>query len=139
MKPDDYGVAPWMKGVRRARLSDHRLWRLVHVRQQRAQGSGLEADRRRSMIPAGSLAWNRRIGALPIYRRLPRTPCMPTRAIKGWFEELADPNVEPMIMPMDLPAWALFVEIPVVPGPARGCCSGKLSRRTWRSNGHAVS
>ena len=45
---------------------------------------------------------------------------------KGWFDELADPNVVPMIMPMDLRAWALFASS-VVPRSSQSVLLGQLT------------
>ena len=84
--------------------------------------------------PQGSLTWNRRIGALPIYTAAAQDPMYADPRYKGWFEELADPNVMPMIMPMDLRAWALFASS-IVPRPARCAARQAARRRTWRSNG----
>jgi len=84
---------------------------------------------------AGSLAWNRRIGALPIYTAAAKDPMYADPRYKGWFEELADPNYSPMIMPMDLRAWALFASS-IVPRTTQNLLLGKLTApdmaQQWR-------
>jgi multiple sugar transport system substrate-binding protein len=125
MKPDEYGIAPWIKGVGGKSFptigyggwsmfanSKHKdlAWKLI------ATLDGV----------TGSLTWNRRIGALPIYTAAAKDPMYADARFKGWFEELADPDVEPMIMPMDLRAWALFVSS-VVPRTSQSVLLGKLS------------
>jgi multiple sugar transport system substrate-binding protein len=125
MKPDDYGIAPWIKGVGGKSFptigyggwsmfakSEHKdlAWKLI------ATLDGV----------TGSLAWNHRIGALPIYTSAAKDPMYADPRFKGWFDELADPDVSPMIMPMDLRAWALFVSS-VVPRTSQSLLLGKLS------------
>jgi len=125
MKPDDYGIAPWIKGVGGKSFptigyggwsmfakSEHKdlAWKLI------ATLDGV----------TGSLNWNHRIGALPIYTAAASDPMYADPRFKGWFDELADPDVEPMIMPMDLRAWALFVSS-VVPRTSQSLLLGKLS------------
>jgi multiple sugar transport system substrate-binding protein len=125
MKPDDYGIAPWIKGVGGKSFptigyggwsmfakSEHKdlAWKLI------ATLDGV----------TGSLTWNHRIGALPIYTSAAKDPMYADPRFKGWFDELADPDVSPMIMPMDLRAWALFVSS-VVPRTSQSLLLGKLS------------
>ena len=125
MKADEYGIAPWIKGVGGKSFptigyggwsmfanSKHKdlAWKLI------ATLDGV----------TGNLIWNRRIGALPIYTVAAQDPMYSDARYKGWFEELADPDVEPMIMPMDLRAWALFVSA-VVPRTSQSVLLGKLS------------
>jgi len=125
MKPDEYGIAPWIKGVGGKSFptigyggwsmfanSKHKdlAWKLI------ATLDGV----------AGSLTWNRRIGALPIYTAAAQDPMYADPRFKGWFEELADPNVDPMIMPMDLHTWAMFSSA-VVPRTSQSVLLGKLS------------
>ncbi len=124
MKPDEYGIAPWIKGVGGKSFptigyggwsmfanSQHKdlAWKLI------ATLDGVE----------GSLTWNRRIGALPIYTAAAQDPMYADPRFRGWFEELADPDVQPMVMPMDLRAWALFASS-VVPRTSQSALLGKL-------------
>jgi multiple sugar transport system substrate-binding protein len=125
MKSEDYGVAPWIKGPSGKSFptigyggwamfanSQHKelAWRLIAT---------LEG-------PVGNLAWNRRVGALPIYTAAAREPMYADPRFKGWFDELADPNVEPMIMPMDLRVWALFANS-IVPRTSQKLLLGQMS------------
>ncbi|MGA8705489.1 MAG: sugar ABC transporter substrate-binding protein [Steroidobacteraceae bacterium] len=124
MKSDDYGIAPWIKGVGGKSFptigyggwsmfanSQHKdlAWKLI------ATLDGVD----------GSLIWNRRIGALPIYTAAAQDPMYADPRFKGWFEELADPDVQPMVMPMDLRAWALFASS-IVPRTSQSALLGKL-------------
>ena len=50
--------------------------------------------------PEGNIEWNKRIGALPAYTAAENDPFYKGDQFKGWFEELADPDVVPTVMPM---------------------------------------
>ena len=64
--------------------------------------------------PEGNIAWNKRIGALPIHKAAETDPFYARDQFKGWFEELADPNVVPTVMPMYLEEFAFFKDSLVV-------------------------
>ena len=49
--------------------------------------------------PKGNVDWNKKIGALPIYKSAEKDPFYADPKFKGWFDELADPNVVPTVMP----------------------------------------
>ena len=49
--------------------------------------------------PEGNIEWNKRIGALPIYKSAEKDPFYADPKFKGWFQELADQNVVPTVMP----------------------------------------
>jgi multiple sugar transport system substrate-binding protein len=125
MKPDEYGIAPWMKGVggKSFPTIGYGGWAMFANSKHKDLDWKLIAT---LDSPAGSLAWNRRIGALPIYTAAARDPMYADPRYKGWFEELADPNVSPMIMPMDLRAWALFASS-IVPRTTQNLLLGKLT------------
>jgi multiple sugar transport system substrate-binding protein len=125
MKPDEYGVAPWMKGVggKSFPTIGYGGWAMFANSKHKDLAWKLIAT---LDSPAGSLAWNRRIGALPIYTAAAKDPMYADPRYKGWFEELADPNVSPMIMPMDLRAWALFASS-IVPRTTQNLLLGKLT------------
>ena len=125
MKPDDYGVAPWIKGQSGKSFptigysgwsmfanSTHKelAWKLI------ATLDGVE----------GNLTWNRRIGALPIYTAAAKDPLYADPKFKGWFDELSDPDVVPMLMPMDLRVWALFASS-IVPRTTQSLLLGQLT------------
>ena len=113
MKPEDYGVAPMPKGPTGKAFptigyggwsmfanSEHKdlAWKLIAT---------LDA-------PEGNIAWNKRIGALPIHTAAEKDPFYARDQFKGWFEELADPNVVPTVMPMHLEEFAFFKDSLVV-------------------------
>jgi multiple sugar transport system substrate-binding protein len=125
MKPDEYGIAPWIKGVggKSFPTIGYGGWSMFANSKHKQLAWKLIATL--DGVP-GSLTWNRRIGALPIYTSAARDPMYADARFKGWFDELADPDVEPMIMPMDLRAWALFVSS-VVPRTSQSVLLGKLS------------
>ncbi|MBS1182295.1 MAG: cycB 2 [Proteobacteria bacterium] len=113
MKPEDYGVAPFPKGPAGKAFptigyggwsmfanSEHKdlAWNLIAT---------LDA-------PEGNIAWNKRIGALPIHTAAEKDPFYASEQFKGWFEELADPNVVPTVMPTHLEEFAFFKDSLVV-------------------------
>jgi multiple sugar transport system substrate-binding protein len=125
MRPDEYGVVPWIKGASGKSFptigyggwsmfanSKHKelAWKLI------ATLDGLP----------GNLIWNRRIGALPIYTAAAKDSFYADPRFKGWFDELADPDVVPMMMPMDLRAWALFGNS-IVPRTSQSVLLGQLT------------
>jgi len=60
--------------------------------------------------PEGNLAWNKKIGALPIYTTAASDPFYADPKFKGWFAELGDKDVTPMIMPTYLQEFAFFAD-----------------------------
>jgi multiple sugar transport system substrate-binding protein len=64
--------------------------------------------------PAGNLIWNKRVGALPIYKAAERAPFYSSEQLKGWFQELSDPDEVPTLMPTNLPGFAYFADSLVV-------------------------
>jgi len=58
--------------------------------------------------PEGNIEWNKRIGALPAYTAAEKDPFYAGDQFKGWFEELADPNTVPTVMPTYLEEFAFF-------------------------------
>lgn len=113
MKPEDYGVAPFPKGPAGKAFptigyggwsmfanSEHKdlAWNLIAT---------LEA-------PDGNIAWNKRIGALPIHTAAEKDPFYASEQFKGWFEELGDPDVVPTVMPTHLEEFAFFKDSLVI-------------------------
>ena len=113
MKPEDYGVAPFPKGPAGKAFptigyggwsmfanSEHKdlAWNLIAT---------LEA-------PEGNIAWNKRIGALPIHTAAEKDPFYAGDQFKGWFQELADPDVTPTVMPTHLEEFAFFKDSLVI-------------------------
>ena len=60
--------------------------------------------------PEGDVIWNRKIGALPIYKSAESDPFYADPKFKGWFAELADKDVQPLVMPTYLPEFAFFAD-----------------------------
>ncbi|TMV86646.1 sugar ABC transporter substrate-binding protein, partial [Thioclava sp. BHET1] len=64
--------------------------------------------------PEGNVPWNKRTGALPALKSAEKDPFYQSAQFKGWFAELADPNVVPMTMPTYLEGFAFFKDSLVV-------------------------
>jgi multiple sugar transport system substrate-binding protein len=113
MKADQFGVAPFPKGPSGKafptigyvgwsifKSSTHKEldWKLIKA----ING------------PAANLIWNERVGALPVYKGAEKAPLYAGEQLKGWFEELADPDEVPTLMPTHLPGFAFFADSLVV-------------------------
>lgn len=113
MAPEDYGITSMPKGpggkafptigyAGWAMFSDsdnkEQSWKLI------AALSNKEAN----------LTWNKRIGALPIYQGAESDPFYATPQFEGWFAELADPDVQPTVMPTYLEEFAFFKDSLVI-------------------------
>jgi len=107
MKAEDFAVAPLPKGPDGKSFptigyagwsmfadSDNKdlSWKLISTLQSRD----------------GNLEWNKRIGALPAYTSAEEDPFFAGDQFKGWFEELADPDTVPTVMPTYLEEFAFF-------------------------------
>jgi multiple sugar transport system substrate-binding protein len=125
MKPDDYGVAPMPKGPAGKAFptigyagwsmfanskSKDLAWKLIAT----LEGKG------------GNIAWNKRTGALPIHLSAEKDPFYAAPRFKGWFEELADQNVVPTIMPTHLEEFAYF-QGALVPKTSQQALLGAIS------------
>src|SRR5258708_3464656 len=97
MNPDQYGVAPMPKGpsgkafptvgyvgwsIFKSSVHKDLAWKLITVLND----------------PAGNLIWNKRIGALPIYKAAEKSPLYSSDQLNGWVQELADPAEVPTLM-----------------------------------------
>ena len=60
--------------------------------------------------PEGNVKWNQKIGALPIYKSADKDPFYADPKFKGWFDELSDKDVTPLIMPTYLKEFAYFAD-----------------------------
>lgn len=113
MKPEQYGVAPMPKGpsgkgfptvgyigwsIFKSSAHKDLDWKLIQTLND----------------PAGNLIWNRRLGALPVYKSAERAPFYSSDQLKGWFQELSDPDEVPTLMPTHLPGFAYFADSLVV-------------------------
>jgi multiple sugar transport system substrate-binding protein len=125
MKIDDYGVAPWIKGPSGKSFPTigYTGWSMFANSKHKELAWKLIATL--DGVP-GNLTWNRRIGALPIYSADAKDPLYANAKFKGWFDELSDPDVVPMVMPMDLRVWALFASS-IVPRSSQSLLLGRLT------------
>ena len=64
--------------------------------------------------PAANLVWTQRVGALPVYKSAENAKFYSGEQLKGWFQELADPDQVPTLMPTYLPGFAYFADSLVV-------------------------
>jgi multiple sugar transport system substrate-binding protein len=125
MKPDEYGVAPWIKGPSGKSFPTigYSGWSMFANGKQKELAWKLIATL--DGVP-GNLTWNRRTGALPIYTAAAKDPLYADARFKGWFDELSDPDVVPMVMPVYLRAWALFASS-IVPRTSQSLLLGQLT------------
>jgi multiple sugar transport system substrate-binding protein len=113
MQPDQYGVAPFPKGpggkafptvgyvgwsIFKSSAHKDLSWKLIAALND----------------PAGNLIWNKRVGALPIYKSAEKAPLYSSEQLKGFFQELSDPDEVPTLMPTNLPGFAFFADSLVV-------------------------
>lgn len=113
MKPEDFGITTMPKGPSGKAFptigyagwsmfanSEHKdlAWKLI---------AHLESK-------DSNLTWNKRIGALPIYKGADSDPFYATPQFKGWFAELSDPDVHPTVMPTHLEEFAYFKDSLVI-------------------------
>ncbi|THV20930.1 ABC transporter substrate-binding protein [Peteryoungia ipomoeae] len=62
----------------------------------------------------GNIAWNKRTGALPALKSAESDPFYSSPQFKGWFEELADKDAVPTVMPTHLEEFAFFKDSLVI-------------------------
>ena len=109
MKPDQFGVTSMPKGPsgRAYPTLGYAGWSIFANSTHKDLDWDLVA-----MLdsPEGNLAWNKRIGALPIYKAAESDPFYKSDQFKGWFAELADKDVVPLVMPTYLPGFAYFAD-----------------------------
>ena len=109
MKPDEFGVATMPKGPsgRAYPTLGYAGWSMFKASQHKDLDWELIAT---LDGPAGNIAWNQRTGALPIYKAAEQDPFYKGEQFKGWFDELADKDVVPLIMPTYLPGFGYFAD-----------------------------
>ena len=109
MKPDDFGVTTMPKGPHGGAYPTlgYAGWSMFANSQNKDLGwkliQALDG-------PQGNLAWNKRTGALPIYKSAESDPFYAGPQFKGWFAELSDKDVHPIVMPTYLPGFAYFAD-----------------------------
>jgi multiple sugar transport system substrate-binding protein len=109
MKPEEYGVAPFPKGPAGKAFPTlgYAGWSMFANSKNKDLSWKLLAT---LAGPEGNIAWNKKTGALPIYKSAENDPFYSGPQFKGWFEELADKDVVPTIMPTYLQEFAFFAD-----------------------------
>ncbi|KAF1010113.1 MAG: hypothetical protein E5299_01760 [Burkholderia gladioli] len=113
MKPEDFGVAIMPKGPAGKTFPTIGFagWSMMSGSQNKdlswKQISMLEG-------PEGNIEWNKRTGALPVLKSAQNDPFYSGEQFKGWFDELADKNVVPTVMPTYLEEFAFFKDSLVI-------------------------
>ncbi len=113
MKPEDYGVAPFPKGPAGKAFPTigYGGWSMFANSKYKDLSWKLIAT---LDGPEGNIAWNKRIGALPIHTAAEKDPFYADARFSGWFAELADANVVPTVMPTYLEEFAFFKDSLVI-------------------------
>ena len=109
MKPDEFGVTTMPKGPsgRAYPTLGYAGWSMFADSKNKELGWKLIAA---LDGPEGNIAWNKRTGALPIYKAAEKDPFYAGEQFKGWFTELGDKDVVPLVMPTYLPGFAYFAD-----------------------------
>ncbi len=109
MKPDEFGIATMPKGPsgRAYPTLGYAGWSMFKSSQHKDLAWELIAA---LDGPTGNIAWNQRTGALPIYKSAEDDPFYKGDQFKGWFAELSDKDVVPLIMPTYLPGFGYFAD-----------------------------
>ena len=107
MKAEDFAVAPMPKGPdgKSFPTIGYAGWAMFSDSEHKEESWKLIDA---LVKPASDVTWNKRVGALPIYTEAEKDPFYAGPQFKGWFEELADPNVQPTVMPTYLEEFAFF-------------------------------
>jgi len=113
MKPEDYDIVPFPKGPAGKAFPTigYGSWAMFSNSANKELSWKLIAT---LIGPEGDVTWNKKIGALPIYKEAEKDPFYANPKFKGWFEELADNNVTPTVMPTYLSEFAFFADSIVV-------------------------
>jgi multiple sugar transport system substrate-binding protein len=109
MKPDEFGIATMPKGPsgRTYPTLGYAGWSMFKASQHKDLDWELIAA---LDGPTGNIAWNQRTGALPIYKSAEDDPFYKSEQFKGWFAELSDHDVVPLIMPTYVPGFGYFAD-----------------------------
>jgi multiple sugar transport system substrate-binding protein len=109
MKPDEFGVTTMPKGPsgRAYPTIGYAGWSMFANSEHKDLAWQLIAT---LDGPVGNIAWNKRTGALPVYKAAADDPFYKGEQFKGWFDELSDKDVHPLVMPTYLPGFAFFAD-----------------------------
>jgi multiple sugar transport system substrate-binding protein len=107
MKPEEFGVTSMPKGPdgKAFPTIGYGGWSIMSASKQKDLAWNLLATLEG---PDGNMEWNKRIGALPILKSAQKDPFYAGPQFKGWFDEMADPDITPMKMPTHLQEFAVF-------------------------------
>lgn len=107
MKPEQYGVIPMPKGPSGKAFTTigYAGWSMMAASENKDLAWQLIATLEG---PEGNIAWNQKTGALPVLKSAEQDPFYSDPKFKGWFDELADPDVVPTVMPTHLEEFAYF-------------------------------
>ncbi|WP_164871804.1 ABC transporter substrate-binding protein [Solirhodobacter olei] len=107
MSPDDFGITTMPKGPSGKTFPTigYAGWSMMAASKHKDLAWKLIATLEG---PQGNITWNKRTGALPALKSAEKDPFYQSPQFKGWFAELADPNVVPMSMPTYLEGFAYF-------------------------------
>jgi multiple sugar transport system substrate-binding protein len=111
--PEDYGVAPFPKGP------SGKAFPTIGYAGWSMFANSANKDLAWNLIATlegkdGNIAWNKRTGALPARKSAESDPFYADPKFKGWFEELADTDVHPTVMPTHLEEFAFFKDSLVI-------------------------
>ncbi|MGN8117542.1 ABC transporter substrate-binding protein [Labrys sp. 22185] len=109
MNKDDYDIAPMPKGPAGKTFPTigYASWSMFANSENKELAWKLIAA---LDGPEGNIAWNKKTGALPIYKSAANDPFYADPKFKGWFAELGDSNVSPLVMPTYLEEFAFFAD-----------------------------
>jgi multiple sugar transport system substrate-binding protein len=109
MNKDDYDVVPMPKGEAGKAFPTigYGSWSMFSNSKQKDLAWKLIAA---LDGPEGNILWNKKIGALPIYKAAESDAFYADPKFKGWFAELADKDVVPTVMPTYLKEFAFFAD-----------------------------
>ncbi|ACM31352.1 sugar ABC transporter substrate-binding protein [Agrobacterium rhizogenes] len=110
MKAEDFGVTSMPKGPdgKAFPTIGYVGWSIMAASKQKDLAWKLMATLEG---PEGNMEWNKRVGTLPILKSAQKDPFYASDKFKGWFAELADPNITPMKMPTYLEEFAYFKDV----------------------------
>lgn len=113
MNQDDYGVMTMPKGP------DGKTFPTIGYAGWSMMAASQNKDLSWKLIetlegPEGNIAWNKRTGALPALKSAENDPFYSNPQFKGWFEELADKDAIPTVMPTHLEEFAFFKDSLVI-------------------------
>ncbi|WP_114089918.1 sugar ABC transporter substrate-binding protein [Thalassospira profundimaris] len=113
MKADDFGVTTMPKGPSGKAFPTigYAGWSMFSSSEHKDEAWKLIAHLESK---DSNLTWNKRIGALPIYKGAESDPFFASEQFKGWFDELSDPDVHPTVMPTHLEEFAYFKDSLVI-------------------------